>query len=100
MKLSKAQQNVIDKMTSGWQLQVAHSIGSRSCWLQQGIFGEGGTSEDVKYSTLDALFRKGLIDQVGRVHGIMTFKLTLVPSALDSFECLTLESRAGVRGVV
>ena len=74
MKLSKAQQNVIDKMLDGWELGWSHSWG-RSCWLQKGHIGEGGKSEDVKCSTAEALFKRGLIKQRNRVASVMIFEL-------------------------
>lgn len=75
IKLSPSQQVVLDKMKRGWELGCSHTFGI-SCWLLKGEIGEGGQSEDVRYSTLEVLFKKGLIDQKGRKHGIMWFKLT------------------------
>ena len=75
MKLTKTQQNVLDKMRDGWELGCSHSFGMH-CWLQKGALGEGGESEDVRYSTLSVLFDKGLIKQRGREHGVMVFQLT------------------------
>ena len=63
-KLSPAQQNILNKMANGWELGVSHSIGARRCWLQQDGIGEGGKSEDVRYSTMEVLFERGLNEQV------------------------------------
>jgi len=74
MALSKAQQHIIDRMRTGWELGFSHAFGSRS-WLQQGHIGEGGKSENVSSATVDVLFRKGIIKQQGRRGGVMVFKL-------------------------
>ena len=73
-KLTKAQQHVLDRMSNSWELGISHSFGMR-CWLQQGGIGEGGQSEDIRYSTLKVLFRKGFIKQAGKKGAAMTFQL-------------------------
>ena len=72
--LSKAQQNVIEKMREGWELGSSHAWGMH-CWLQRGGIGCGGESQEFAPSTLNVLFTKGLIKQKGREHGIMVFEL-------------------------
>ena len=74
MKLSKAQQHIIDKMNEGYELCMSHSFGV-SCWLQRGELWNGGESENASQSSVTVLFDKGLIEQKGREHGIMIFKL-------------------------
>ena len=75
MKLSKVQQNVLDKMRDGWELGMSHSFGV-NCWLQKDGIGKGGESEDIRYSTLSVLFQKKLIKQRGRTGLTMVFELT------------------------
>ena len=60
MKLSKAQQRVIDLMSEGWEL--GHSRGYQtSAWMQKDGIGRGGDSEKVNANTFFALRGKGLI---------------------------------------
>ncbi len=77
MKLSKPQQNIIDKMANGWELGWSHSFLVR-CWLQKGGIGAGGQSEDVSDRSVSALFKQGLIKQAGRKNGAMIFELRQV----------------------
>ena len=61
-KLSKAQQDVIDKMRDGWQLGRNTSISyATPCWIQEGGIGYGGKTQNVSRSTFRALWNKGLI---------------------------------------
>jgi len=60
MKLSPAQQTVIDLMSDGWQL--GRDMGFQgTCWLQQGGVGRGGKTKPVSSATLMALYREGII---------------------------------------
>ena len=60
MKLSKAQQHVIDRMRDGWELGIMTDYSGR-CWLQQGGIGRGGQSENVSTATVWVLRRMDLI---------------------------------------
>lgn len=76
MKLNAKQQDVLDKMASGWQL--GYTIGTRSPgWysLQKGGQGFGGDSMHIHGNTVDSLQRRGLIK---RIYGFPTSKYILV----------------------
>jgi len=62
MKLSKAQQDVIDKLKSGWQLGRLTGFDC-GWWLQKGELGRGAQICDVKNNTVHALIKRGLIEQ-------------------------------------
>lgn len=61
MKVSPAQQSVIDAMRSGWEL--SHHEGIRQGWyaLQKGGTGRGGEFKRVLSTTVCAMRNKGLI---------------------------------------
>jgi len=61
MKLTKAQQRVLDKMRHGWQLGHDMTLNGRY-WLQQGGCGRGGEFQTVPYPTVHALEQKGAIE--------------------------------------
>lgn len=61
MKLSRVQQDVIDKMRNGWELGCYSMSG---CRLQKGGLGKGGETQIVSHSTVHSLYKKGLIQQI------------------------------------
>lgn len=62
MKLTKSQQDILDKMANGWELAQSSAIGGRyRCWIQQGGAGRGGQSETVSFNTVRALLNRNLI---------------------------------------
>ncbi len=61
MILSKAQQNIIDKMNNGWCLGTTQMIRRSRSWLQKDGLGHGGSSENVSIATIYALLKKGLL---------------------------------------
>ncbi len=74
--LSPAQQHVIDRMEQGWELGMSRGF-NPSCWLQKNGIGRGGETEHIRSTTLDALFKKGLVRRKGnRLDSIATFELT------------------------
>ena len=64
MKLSKAQQEVVDLMREGWELGVSTDFTGR-CWLQKGGCGKGGETKDVRSTTVGALREAGVIKICG-----------------------------------
>lgn len=60
MKISKTQQDIIDKMTNGWELGLSMGL-SGGFWIQQGGLGKGGTSQTVSRGTIRALLNKKLV---------------------------------------
>jgi len=61
-KLSKAQQDVIDKLKSGWELGKGTSS-QGYWWLQYGKLGHGDKAVDVNTNTAYSLMNRGLIEQ-------------------------------------
>ena len=61
MKLSKTQQNIIDKTNNGWALGTSQMVRSNRSWLQKGGLGRGGDTEDVSIATIRALLKKELL---------------------------------------
>lgn len=59
MKLSKAQQEVVDKMREGWEL---HVYSTNSLWLCKD--GKRDLSHTVWYGTFFSLKEKGIIYQI------------------------------------
>ena len=61
-KLSEAQQDVLDKMRSGWELgRSERGRDDARYWMQQGGLGRGGQTQNVSYATVRALLKLGLI---------------------------------------
>lgn len=54
MKLTKAQQEIIDLLKNGWELGISAGFNAR-CWIQKGGIGRGGESKDIRHSTYTAL---------------------------------------------
>ena len=78
--LSKAQQEVVDLLTDGWDLGVSMSMDGL-CWLQRGGIGRGGASKTVSKATVSALCRKGVIRQVSRKFPTARYGLSESPEA-------------------
>jgi len=74
MKLSKAQQAVVDAMRNGWQLGEGMDFRGRT-WLQQGGCGRGGTTKEVRANTVSALLRAGAIKKDEESFPLRTYKL-------------------------
>ena len=64
MKLSKAQQEIIDLMNDGWELGC-YSWGKYTYSIQKGGLGRGGESRRVNAGIIHALHKRGLIKSVG-----------------------------------
>lgn len=60
MKLSKVQQDVLDKMRNGWELGIDTAL-YEYYWMQQGGLGKGGKSQNVSKATVRALVNRNLI---------------------------------------
>jgi len=60
MKLSPAQEEVLNLMANGWELGQSTTYDGRS-WLQQGGVGKGGKSKTISANTIHALFKRKLI---------------------------------------
>lgn len=58
-KLSPAQQHIMDRMRDGWGLGKSQQ-GARM-WLQRGGVGSGGATEDVAFSSVYVLYKRGLL---------------------------------------
>jgi len=74
VKLSRAQQDVIDHMRDGWEL--AQSLPTGRVWLQKGGWGSGGEGKPVLPSTAVALMDRKLIELNRSDRYALTFKLT------------------------
>lgn len=74
MKLSMAQQEIIDKMSNGWELGFAESFNCRF-WLQKGGCGKGGETKGVRSTTVASLQGKGLIEIAKKGYPLSTYKL-------------------------
>lgn len=61
MKLSKAQQNIIDKLNNGWSLGTMQMMRDTRTRFQKGGLGSGGDTENVSIATVHALLKKGLL---------------------------------------
>lgn len=66
MKLSKAQQRVVDLMKEGWELAYDNRGFYAHCWLQKGGTGKGGPTEKVNFNTLYALKNRGIVKNLER----------------------------------
>ena len=62
MKLSKAQQAVVDLMREGWSLCSSTSISISGIWLQEYGCGCGGQTQKVNAHTFFALKKRGVIE--------------------------------------
>ncbi len=67
IKLSDAQQHIVDLMKDGWQLGMSTAGLNRRSWIQKGGCGSGGEAENVHGNTVHALQDRGVItvDQDG-----------------------------------
>lgn len=75
MKLSTAQQDVVNRMRDGWELG-APMTPDGGVWLQQGGLGKGGNSKQVHANTFNSLYQKGIIKQALRAWPTMHYALT------------------------
>lgn len=64
MKLSKAQQEILDLMNNGWELGKYGGLEPKYS-IQKGGLGRGGESKIINYRTILALYKKGLIKSIG-----------------------------------
>lgn len=60
MKLSKAQQRIVDLMNDGWELGYYDGLGG-GYRIQKGGLGSGGDSERVRCDTAYSLIKKAVI---------------------------------------
>ena len=60
MKLSKAQQAVVDLMREGWSLCKSTTFDG-TAWLQERGCGRGGKTRNVNLNTFSALLDRGII---------------------------------------
>jgi hypothetical protein len=74
-RLSKNQQNVLDKMKDGWQLGLHLGFHTRY-WLQKNGCGNGGETMDVNAHTAHGLRNKGLIIVDTTEFPLQTFRLS------------------------
>lgn len=63
MKLTKAQQKVVDAMREGWELGTSDGPDGRA-WLQKGGLGRGGDTMPVQWGTLRALRNAGVVEGI------------------------------------
>ena len=83
-KLTKAQQDVIDKMKNGWELGRNTSFFSASpCWIQEGGIGYGGKSQNVSLSTFMVLWNMELIESNSSSFPTETYHLTAKAEGKD-----------------
>ncbi len=61
IKLSKNQQEVVNRIKEGWALCVSNSF-NRRVWLQKDGCGRGGDTEPVHGSTFYALYKRELVE--------------------------------------
>jgi hypothetical protein len=76
MKLSKAQQEIVDKMREGWALGKSSAWGKNSCWIQNGGPGKGGETRHISISTLKCLLESGAIEQIEHRYPTAIYQLT------------------------
>jgi hypothetical protein len=74
-KLSKNQQEVIDKMRAGWELGQDMSFQGWA-WLQKGGLGKGGESMNVKLNTFHSLRERGIIRCVSQKFPTARYELS------------------------
>jgi hypothetical protein len=60
MKLSKTQQEIVDRLNNGWELGAMSDMSGR-CWIQKPGLGRGGESHNVSSATIHALVKKGVL---------------------------------------
>jgi len=60
-KITKIQQDVLDKVNDGWELGCYFNSG---CNLQKGGLGKGGKTEKVSHATVTSLVQKHFIKGV------------------------------------
>lgn len=63
MKLNTKQRDILYKMANGWELaESTNAFGG--AWIQKGGAGRGGESIIIHGNTLQALYTRGLIQQI------------------------------------
>lgn len=75
MKLSKAQQEVVDKMQEGWELAISEGFYATS-WIQKNGIGKGCESQDVRLSTAKCLANKCVVEVSGQRYPFTYYRLT------------------------
>lgn len=75
IKLSKLQQDVIDKLREGWELGLSMTMDG-GAWMQKDGLGRGGESMNVKKNTFFALRDKGIIKRVSENFPTARYVLT------------------------
>lgn len=75
MRLSKVQQDILDKMHNGWELGLNGGI-DVYCRIQKGGLGRGGEVKTVSCATLWALQERGLIERASEKYPTVYYKLT------------------------
>ena len=75
MKLSSTQRDILQLMSSGWEL--GEDMGANShAWIQKGGLGRGGETKNVNSNTLYALWRGNYIETAKEMFPTRRFKLT------------------------
>ena len=77
MKLSKAQQEVVNLLSDGWEIGHSLTFDGRF-WIQKGGAGRGGESKNLNANTACALIKAGIIICTER--GFPTARYSLPPS--------------------
>lgn len=75
MKLSKSQQQVVDKMRDGWELGYSSGFFTRS-WLQKNGIGKGGETINVRVNTFLLLRDKNVIEKSRSAYPTDVYRLT------------------------
>lgn len=73
-KLSKTQQQVIDRLKEGWELASSMDM-DPVVWLQENGIGKGGVSEKVRWGTLQSLLRLKVIRRSTREYPVTHYVL-------------------------
>lgn len=78
-KITKLQQDVLDKLRAGWELGATRSLIDRRVWLQKDGLGNGGESTKVRRAVFEALVAGKHIVR-GESHHSSTLRYVLAPS--------------------
>ena len=60
MRLSKAQAEIVELLSSGWELGISRDLRGR-IWIQHGGIGRGGETKEVRSNTFYALWKAKII---------------------------------------
>ena len=74
LKVTKIQQDVLDKMNDGWELGRDNFLYGRSR-VQQGGLGRGGRTQTVSWNTIRGLLKRGLIREI---HGFPDIRYVII----------------------